>query len=277
LTSVGHQVRNQRPFAGGFPEGLLLYQTVAELRKRPEVADQIDQVHLLGVSFGGLLCGIAAYCEGVQQAGVVDGAVFALSPPLDLKTLFENISVLPLIHDRIHDGYVVQGRDRFVSKANLGLSERDLAELGFDSYVPKVAFPYCQKIYPELKAQFPDLKPFENPDDVYAVSSLRPFLGRLRVPYFYMFAYDDPVLSPEDHFHQMLKRCSNPLVDGMLLADGGHLGFDLVCDFPFSAYVAERYFRYWSTLPKSVGSGANRSSKTENQKAPPLALRPKPG
>jgi predicted alpha/beta-fold hydrolase len=92
VTSVEHEVRNQRAFAGGFPEGLLLYEALAELRARPEYAGQIAQVHLLGASFGGLLCGIAAHCEGRLQLGVVDGAVLAFSPPLDVKQLFQNIA-----------------------------------------------------------------------------------------------------------------------------------------------------------------------------------------
>jgi predicted alpha/beta-fold hydrolase len=75
---------------------------------------------------------------------------------------------------------------------------------------------------------------------------MRPFFGRLGVPYFYFYAYDDPVLSPDDHFMQILGNCSNPLVDGILLPDGGHLGFDTVTATRFTSRVAREYFRYWS-------------------------------
>src|SRR5262249_17772283 len=95
-------------------------------------------------------------------------------------------------------------------------------------------------------AEYPELGPIEEPDDLYAISSMRPFVGRLGVPYFYFHAYNDPVVSTEDHFHQVLVRCPNPLVDGILLEEGGHLGFDAVCDFPFTSRVAEQYFKYWS-------------------------------
>src|SRR5206468_1634539 len=104
-------------------------------------------------------CGIAAHCEGVFQAGVVDGAVLAFSPPLDLKILFRNLQVLRLVREHVHNGYVVEGRERYVKRANLGLKEKDLAELDFDSYIKKVAFPYVQSVYPLLLADFPDLKP----------------------------------------------------------------------------------------------------------------------
>jgi predicted alpha/beta-fold hydrolase len=246
LTSVDHQVRNQRPFAGGFPEGVLLYETLAALRERIGHADDIDQVHLLGVSYGGLLCGVAAHCEDRFQAGILDGAVLAFSAPVDLKTLFQNLRVLRLIHDRVRDGYLAAGRDRYFRKAELGLSDRELDALDFDSYVRKIAFPYLQRVHRSLQVDFPDLPEVRDPEDVYALSSVRPFLGQLGVPLLFVHAYDDPVLSAEDHFHQVLARCPNPLVDGILLRDGGHLGFDAVCGYPFTAAVAERYFRYWS-------------------------------
>ena len=256
LTSVSHMVRNQRLFGGGFPEGLLLYETLAELRSRPEYSDQIEQVHLLGISFGAMLCGLAGHCEGVFQAGVLDGAILALSPPLDLKVLFQNLDGVCFIHDRVRKSYLFAGRDQFLKHAHLDLSKKEWAELDFDPYMRKVGFAYVQRNYSALKAKIPDLPPIDSPEDLYAISSLRPFLAQLGVPYYYFLAYDDPVLSPEDHYHQVLLRCPNPLIDGTLVPHGGHLGFDSVCGFPFTAYVAERYFRYWSAT-----SCANRSQR----------------
>ena len=254
-TGVSHQVRNQRPFGGGFPEGLLLYETVAKLRARTEFADQINQVHLLGVSFGGMLSGLAAYCEGEFREGVIDGAVLAFSPPFDLRVLFDNIAVLPIIHDRIHESYLEEGMQRMKSYADFGNDIRDAKQLDFDGYFRKVAVPHARSIYPDLKAKLPDLAPLRNDDDVYAISSLRPFLNRLGVPFFYFYAYDDPVLSPQDHFHYVLAECPNPLVDGILLKDGGHLGYDTLSPSTpgFTARVAERYFRYWSAS-QSLGN-----------------------
>jgi predicted alpha/beta-fold hydrolase len=245
ITSVPHQVRNQRPFGGGFPEGLLLYETVAEFRSQPEFANEIDQVHLLGISFGGLLSGIAAHCEDHFREGVIDGAVLAFSPPIDLKTLFDNIAVRSIIHDRIHESYLEEGFTRMRNYVAFGMRETDPTKLDFDDYVRNVAVPYVRSIEPALRAKFPDLRPIETGEDVYAISDLRPFLGRLGVPYFYVYAYDDPVLSPEDHFHRVLVECPNPLVDGMLLKNGGHLGYDTLSDH-FTARVAARYFRHWS-------------------------------
>ena len=253
VTSVPHQVRNQRPFGGGFPEGLLLYECVAELRSMREFADEIDQVHILGNSFGGLLSGLAAHCEDEFREGVIDGAVLAFSPPLDLKTLFDNIAVRPIIHDRIHVSYLEDGYARMKNYIAFGPRNKDPKQLDFDDYFRTIAVPYAQSIYPELHAKFPDLPPLRNADDVYAISSMRPFLGRLGVPFFYVYAYDDPVLSPGDHFHHALVDCPNPLVDGILLKDGGHLGFDTLSD-NFTALVAERYFRYWSV---SLSRGAS--------------------
>jgi hypothetical protein len=141
--------------------------------------------------------------------------------------------------------------------AEFGNDIRDPKQLDFDGYFRKVAVPYARSIYPELKAKLPDLAPLRNDDDVYAISSLRPFLNRLGVPFFYFYAYDDPVLSPQDHFHHALAECPNPLVDGILLKDGGHLGYDTLSPGPpgFTARVAERYFRYWSAS-RSFGDSA---------------------
>ncbi len=252
LTSVNHQVRNQRLFLGGLPEGLLLYQTIAELRARPEFADSIEQVHLLGASYGGMLCGIAAHCEDRFQRGVIDGAVLALSPPLDLRTLFGNLEANAIVRGKVQDSYVVGGVKRFLQYVDFGLSRRELAELDFDTYMRRVAFPYFQKVKPAIAAEYPDLPPVNTPDDLYAVSSLRPHLATLGVPYFFLFAYDDPVVSPEDHFREALAGCPNPLVDGMLTFDGGHLGFDPALGYPYTSRVAIDYFRYWTAngLPK---------------------------
>lgn len=246
LTSVNHQVRNQQPYLGGFPEGVLLYQTVAALRERPEFAGQIEQVHLLGISFGGLLCGVAAHCEGKYQAGVIDGAVLALSPPLDLKILFDNLAVNGIVHDNVLKGYVEDGVKRFYQFGDYGLAHHDFHQMDFDPYMRRLAFPEFQKFYRAVKADYPDLPPVNSPDDLYAISSARPLLGTLGVPYMMVFAYDDPVVSPEDHFRQVLARCPNPLVDGILLEDGGHLGFDTVAGFPYTSQLAVEYFRYWS-------------------------------
>jgi predicted alpha/beta-fold hydrolase len=222
-----------------------LYEALTELRSRPEYAGQIAQVHLVGVSFGGLLCGIAGHCEDRFQRGVVDGAVLAFSPPLDLKQLFQNIANFPYIHDRIHKTYLEDGLRKFTQIGFLKIEENP-KQVDFDDYVRIVALPYLQRVYPELKAQFPELPPIRNAADVYAISSMRPFFEELGVPYFYFYAYDDPVLSPDDHFVRILGNCSNPLVDGILLPDGGHLGFDTVTATRYTSRVAHAYFQYWS-------------------------------
>ena len=252
VTSVNHQVRNQQPFLGGMPEGLLLYQTVEELRSRPRFADQIDQVHLLGVSYGGMLCGIAAHCEDKFRRGVVDGAVLALSPPLDLRILFDNLTANAFIHDKIRQGYVDDGVKRYLQFDNFGLSHHELHELDFDSYVTRIALPYAQKTYPAIKAEYPNLPPINDADDLYTISSMRPHLATLGVPYFFVHAYDDPVVSPGDHFDDVLRTCPNPLVDGLLLENGGHLGFDAVSSGTpgFTSRLAEQYFRYWSACSR---------------------------
>jgi predicted alpha/beta-fold hydrolase len=246
LTSVNHQVRNQQPYLGGFPEGVLLYQTVAALRERSEFADQIEQVHLLGVSFGGLLCGVAAHCEDTFQAGVIDGAVLALSPPLDLRILFDNLAVNGIVYDSVQKGYVEDGVKRYFQFGDFGVSHHEFHEMNFDSYMRRLAYPQFVKASPAVKIDYPDLPHVNSPDDLYAISSLRPLLGSLGVPYMMVFAYDDPVVSPEDHFRRVLAECPNPLVDGILLEDGGHLGFDTVAASPFTSQVAVEYFRYWS-------------------------------
>ena len=252
LTSVNHQVRNQQPFLGGFPEGLLLYRVAAELRSSPDLSEQISQIHLLGLSFGGLLCGIAAHCEDKIQSGVVDGAVLALSPPMDLATLFDNLNHSPLIHDRVHRGYLKDGVRRYFRHNEFGLNAGELAHLKFDSYMRRLAFPQFQKSYARLKEECFDLATVNDADGLYAISSVRPHLDSLGVPYFFIFAYDDPVLSPADHFQRTLRACSNPLVDGLLVEHGGHLGFDLVTGYPFTSRAALEYFRYWSTtLPNA--------------------------
>jgi predicted alpha/beta-fold hydrolase len=255
LTSVEHNRRNRSFFTGGLPEGLLLYRIVAELRRRPEFDGQIDQVHLLGVSYAGLLCGIAAHCETMFGQGIVDGAVLAFSPPMDLKLLFHNLDQQPFIYNRVREGYLVTGTDQFIRPARADLSEQELQELTFYSYMSKVALPYAQSLYPSLKECFPALQPFRDADDLYAVSSVRPVLATLGVPFLFVLAYDDPVLSPADHFQAVLAECPNSLVDGLLVKDGGHLGFDTLCA-GFSARVADAYFRYWSVnLPRTRADG----------------------
>jgi predicted alpha/beta-fold hydrolase len=246
ITSVKHCARNGRPFAGGFPEGLLLYELLRELRGNPAFAAQIQQVHLLGVSFGGLLCGIAAHLEGEIRAGAVDGAVLSFSPPMDLKLLFANLRSNRLIYQWVHDGYLMEGADGYLKHHEFGLTDRELARLDFDAYMRRIALPYVQRVHPALRQHVPDLPPVEHADDLYAISSMRPLLDRLGVPFFAIQASDDPVVSPRDHFHRLLRSSSNPLVDGLLVKDGGHLGFDLVCGYPFTARLAEEYFRYWS-------------------------------
>jgi predicted alpha/beta-fold hydrolase len=245
LTNVQHELRNRRLFCGGFPEGLLLHESIAELRSRPELASQISQVHLLGVSFGGLLSAIAAHCEDQFRTGVIDGAVLAFSPPLDLRQLFDNIAGFPYIHDRIHQSYLEDGLQKFAEHGYLKL-EADPKQIDFDEYMHLVAVPYMTSVYPALKTKFPDMPPLRTADDVYAISSVRPFLNCLGVPFFYVYAYDDPVLSPGYHFRDVLIECSNPLVDGILVPQGGHLGFDSVSSGRYTSRVALEYFRYWS-------------------------------
>jgi predicted alpha/beta-fold hydrolase len=245
MTSVEHEERNGHPFGGGFPEGLLLYETVAELRSHSEFAGLVTQVHLVGVSFGGLLAGIAGHCEDELQRGVIDGAILAFSPPLDLRQLFQNIAAFPYIHDRIHQSYLEAGLKKF-KKQGIVAVDADPKHVDFDDYVRLVAVPYVQSVHPALSAAVPGVPPVRSADDVYAISSMRPYLGQLGVPYFYFYAYDDPVLSPDDHFYRVLAECSNPLVDGILLPDGGHLGFDALFSSPFTSRAALEYFRYWS-------------------------------
>jgi predicted alpha/beta-fold hydrolase len=245
LTNVEHELRNRRLFCGGFPEGLLLYEAVAELRAQREFTHHIAQVHLLGVSFGGMLSGIAAHCEDRFQAGVIDGAVLAFSPPLDLRQLFENIAGFPYIHDRIHKNYLEDGLEKFTQRGYLNV-DADPTQIDFDDYMRLIAVPTVQGDYPALKARFPDLRPIRDAEDLYAISSMRPFFNCLGVPYFYFYAYDDPVLSPDDHFHRVLAECPNPLVDGILLPHGGHLGFDSVSTYAYTSRVSLEYFRYWS-------------------------------
>jgi predicted alpha/beta-fold hydrolase len=246
LTSVNHQLRNQQPYLGGFPEGVLLYQTVAALRERSEFAGQIEQIHLLGVSFGGLLCGVAAHCEGKFQSGVIDGAVLAFSPPLDLRILFDNLAVNGIVQDSVQKGYVEDGVKRYFQFGDFGVAHHEYHQMDFDMYMRRVAYPQFVKAYPTVKADYPDLPHANSPDDLYAISSLRPLLNFLGAPYMMVFAYDDPVVSPEDHFRRVLTECPNPLVDGILLEDGGHLGFDTVAASTFTSQVAVEYFRYWS-------------------------------
>src|SRR5262249_19747174 len=112
-TSVNHQVRNHQFFLGGFPEGLLLYKTIEELRHQPDHADQIEQVLVLGMSFGGLVWCIGANCGVVLPAGEMDGAVLAFSPPLDLKVLFQNLAVASLVHEPFHKTYLENGCERY--------------------------------------------------------------------------------------------------------------------------------------------------------------------
>jgi len=249
VSSVNHQVRNQQPFLGGFPEGVLLYQSVAALRSQPELADQISQVHLLGVSYGGLLCGIASHCEDQFQRGVIDGAVLAYSPPLDLKVLFDNLAANTLIGNQIYQSYIGEAVQRLLQHMDVGVPHHELHQLSFDSFLHRVAFPQFQKVRPQLAAEFPSLPPVETPDDLYAISSVQPHFDSLGVPFLFVLAYDDPVVSPEDHFRKVLAECSNQLVDGILLEDGGHLGFDLVTRSPFTSRLTEEYFRYWSASP----------------------------
>lgn len=247
LTGVKHVVRNGQPFMGGFPESLLLYNTLAELRTGSAHAADIDQVHLLGISFGGLMCGVAGHLEGVYRAGVVDGAILSFSPPLDLKTLFDDLANQRVIREVLRRTYLVDGLERLIrGHASLGMTDEQVAELDFDSYLRSVALPLVQANRPELEAAYPDLPPLETDEDLYAISSVLPFIDRLGVPFFYCFGYDDPVLSPEAHFRRALARCPNRLVDGLLLENGGHLGFDTLRRSPYTARVAEQYFRYWS-------------------------------
>jgi predicted alpha/beta-fold hydrolase len=245
VTSVEHEERNGHPFGGGFPEGLLLYQTLAELRTHSNFAGEVSQVHVVGISFGGLLAGIAAHCEDELRMGVIDGAVLAFSPPLDLRQLFQNIAAFPYIHDRIHQSYLEAGLAKF-EKQGIAHVDGDPKRVDFDDYIRMVAVPYVQRIYPALRAKMPEVRPIRTSDDLYAISSMRPYFSGLGVPYFFFYAYDDPVLSPDDHFHRMLADCANPLVDGILVPDGGHLGFDTLFDSPFTARASLEYFRYWS-------------------------------
>lgn len=250
LTSIEYNERNHQVFAGGFPEGYLLYRALEQLRSQSPYASQIEQLHLIGVSYAGLVCGIAGHCESVFQHGVIDGAILAYSPPMDLQRLFNDLAQSRIVRERVRESYLLSGTQLAAENAGLAIPPAAFENLTFESYVSRVAVPFAQRIRPELMGDFPSLPEFEDAADVYGVSSMRPFVNRLGVPFFMVAAYDDPVVSPVGHHGEILAECSNPLVDGVLVHDGGHLGFDLVSG-GYPARVAEQYFRYWSATAET--------------------------
>jgi hypothetical protein len=151
-----------------------------------------------------------------------------------------------VIHDRVLRGYLREGVDKYFRQKETGLTARELKDLDFDTYMRRLAFPMFRQYYPALKSEYPDLPEVQDPDELYRLSSMYPHLETLGAPFLTLMAYDDPVLSPADHFERPLRTCPNPLVDGIILENGGHLGFDTVTDTPFTSRVALEYFRYWT-------------------------------
>jgi len=229
--------------AGGIEAGDVM-DVVRYLRKFPH----FTSIGLLGFSLGaGTVIKVAA-CP--DAPALIDGGVFAISPPINFEATLNRFEDLPEDHEYLMTYYFFQSlMQRMLNSAEIMRWARKKlkAEGGdpdiytFRSYLRNlVAWGYLGRGY----------KPTSNPDDLLAsllkLTSPKRDLARIKVPTFILHSKDDPITPITSEEIAYMKQVSqeSPLLHCHITERGGHTAFQTL-DSQWYFEILRKYFTYW--------------------------------
>ena len=230
-TSAPFYCANKQTSWGGIDEGYILTEVSRQMKEKYHA----HQVHLIGISMGGLGVIHAAYRgEGIINSAL---AISAVTDPLDvpgsaLRSLqsdgpfgkrFWDFTVLSHylgLQTLWKEFRKIVGQSPKTSVSNIA----DIADLflGTKRYTHELME---NLLAPYIKEGIHHRKIPQTLEEYLVASDAVSIAPAITTPLYLLHAHDDSVVPPAHYYRFMLAARGNKKVQGMIMPDGGHWGF----------------------------------------------------
>lgn len=244
---------------GGIEEGYIIAEIAKQMKEEKEQFG-FSSVHAIGISMGGNGVIHAAYRgKGILDSAFVFSSVtdFLDVPGNTLRNLREDSEFGPgfwsvtswlntIGMEMLYDGFEEERKKNPKCKGSpFTLEEIETIYLTTPRYMNHERMK--EYLIPYINDKILTEKMPSSLEEYLSMSDTTRIASSIRIPLLLMHAHDDAVV-PDYHFYRlMLAGQSNPLINGIITADGGHWGFSAAYGTKFVACLIRTYIEYCST------------------------------